>query len=614
METFGQLRQRDEGPDAPGDGATQDSPDDTPNFRDILGRFWARRWLIATFVIVCALLAFVTAKLMTPIYTGEALVVIKPAHAGDPATIASVQAAIEGGPEAVPTEAIVLQSRTLARQTVERLHLDRDPEFAPRSPPEAANAPAAGGDAGAPVQSPPSGPAAGVIDTAVVDGFLRRLEVTVEPHSNVIAVAFKSSRPTIAALVPNTLVQIYLDRMTTEKNQAVAQESGRLDHVILPMLRQKMFDSEADRKIYEQYLARSDDAHGSMGQARPDAAVLSAADVPIHPTFPKTLLMVILGAAAGGGIATMLVVLLDFMRGGLFTREQVENALAVRCLGSVPMLDFGIGPVREAPRLVQQMGLEWLFKLVAVPRRRGADDPSTDDDLPPVPHLQPQDSAFGQAVRSIQLKLRSADRRTGSRVILITSALPGEGKTWMAVSLAASLAGDGFGVALVDCDLHRPSVHRLFDGPRAPGLTDYFAGTAEFSEICHSAGDTGVTYVPIGASATKGAWRLTPDRLLPVIERLAEDYAFVILDSAPVLAIAETMLLAKAADKTLLLVKWRTTRAAVAGHALRQLREAGAETYAVLSVVDIKRAAEYGDTAASVYKRLEGYYLQTPRA
>jgi len=609
METFGQPHQRDEGPDAP-----DDVGDDTPNLRDLIGKFWARRWLIATSVIVCALLAFVTAKLMTPIYTGETLVVIKPMHAGEPATNASVQAAIEGGPEAVPTEAIVLQSRTLARQTVERLQLDRDPEFAPRSPPEAAKAPAASGDAGAAAQSAPSVPAAKVIDTAVVDAFLKRLNVTVEPHSNVIGVSFKSSRPTMAALVPNTLVQLYLDRMTTEKNQAVAQESGRLDHVILPMLRQKMFDSEADRKIYEQYLARSDDAHGSMGQARPDAALLSAADVPLHPTFPKTLLMVILGAGVGGGIGTMLVVLIDFVRGGLFTREQVENALAVRCLGSVPMLDFGTGPVREAPWLVQRMGLEWVFRLAVAPHGRGGDDFTPDDDLPPAPHLQPQDSAFGQAVRSIQLKLRSSDRRTGSRVILITSALPGEGKTWIAVSLAASLAADGLGVALVDCDLHRPSVHRLFDGARAPGLTDYFAGTAEFGEICHSGGDTGVKYVPIGAAAAKGAWRLTPDRMLQVIERLAEDYAFVILDSAPVLAIAETMLLAKAADKTLLVVKWRTTRAAVAGHALRQLREAGAETYAVLSVVDIKRAAEYGDTDAGVYKRLEGYYLQTPRA
>lgn len=513
--------------------------------------------------------------LMTPIYTGEALVVIKPVHAGEPATTASVlaalQGAIQGTPEAVPTEALVLQSRALARQTIKRLHLDRDPEFAPQALTDAAKIPAVSGDAAAPAETATSAP--------LVDAFLKRLLVTVQPRSNVIQVSFKSSRPAIAALVPNTLVQLYLDRLTSEKNRALAQESERLDSVILPMLRQKMFDSEANRTNYDRYLARSDDIHGIMGQARPDASLLSAADAPVKPSSPTAGMMVMLGAGVGAGIGMLLVVLIDFLRGGLCTRQQVENALGVRCLGSVPMLN----PPQHGG---------WLQ----------------------APLLQPQDTAFGQAVRSIQLKLRSSDRRTGSRVILITSALPGEGKTWTAVSLAASLAADGFSVALVDCDLHRPSVHRLLADVRGLGLTDYFAGTAEFGDICHSAGDSGVKYVPVGAAKAKRAWHITPDRLLPVIDRLAEDFAFVILDSAPVLAIAETMLLAQAADKTILVVKWRTTRAAVARHALRQLQESGAETSVVLSVVDVKRAAQYGDIAASVYKQLEGYYLQSPRA
>ena len=101
-----------------------------------------------------------------PIYTGEALVVIKPLHAGSPATNASVQGAIQGGPEAVPTEALVLQSRALARQTIERLHLDRDPEFAPRSQTDAAEIPAESGDTAKPAETATSAPA-GTLGTAV---------------------------------------------------------------------------------------------------------------------------------------------------------------------------------------------------------------------------------------------------------------------------------------------------------------------------------------------------------------------------------------------------------------------------------------------------------------
>lgn len=558
------------------DVAARRTAEDALNIREIVGKFWSRRWLIAASIITCAALSFITAKLTTPIYTGEALVEIKPVHVGEPATNASVQAVIQGGPEAVPTEAIVLQSRTLAKLTIERLHLDLDPEFAPPDSGTVA-LPVANGKAVAPAGTVTSAPS-DAPGTAVVNAFLGHLKITVEPHSNVIRVSFKSTRPMMAALVPNTLVELYLDRMTSEKNRALAQESERLDAVILPMLRQKMFDSEADRNIYERYVARADDVHGNMGQARPDASLLSAADVPLKPSFPKTQLMVVFGAGLGAGIGVALVVLLDLLRGGLHTAEQVEKTLAIRCLASVPMLS------------------------------------PDDDGRLKGPLSQPQDAAFGQAVRSIQLKLRTSDRRTGSRVILVTSSLPGEGKTWTAVSLAASLAADGFSVALVDCDLHRPSVHRLLDGVRTPGLTDYFAGTAALADICHKTEESGVKYVPVGAAVAKDAWRITANRLVKLSEQLARDYAFVILDSAPMLAISETMLLAQAADKTILVIKWQKTRAAVARYALRQLRESDAETFAILSMVDVKQAAQHGDPAASVYKRLEGYYLQTPRA
>src|SRR5207245_11152496 len=138
-------------------------------------------------------------------------------------------------------------------------------------------------------------------------------------------VAFKSSNPTMAAMGPNTLVQLYLDRLTNEKKQELAQEAERLDTVILPMLRQKIFESEADRKIYERYLARSDEAHSAIGRVRPDASLLSPADVPLSPAFPKTSLMVMLGAGIGAGIGVVFVFLLDLLAGGVRTGEQVEN-------------------------------------------------------------------------------------------------------------------------------------------------------------------------------------------------------------------------------------------------------------------------------------------------
>jgi polysaccharide biosynthesis transport protein len=207
------------------------------------------------------------------------------------------------------------------------------------------------------------------------------------------------------------------------------------------------------------------------------------------------------------------------------------------------------------------------------------------------------------------LKLLSFDRRRDSEVVLVTAALPGEGKTWVAASLAACLAADGVSVALVDCDLYRPTLHLMFDGPRGPGLTDYFAGGVAVEEIIHYHPSSGVSYVPAGTALSKGAWRLTPDRLRPLIDRLAEKHAFIILDSAPVLAVAETMLLSQIAQKTILVVKWGSTPPAIARHAAMQLLEAGAaEIGALMSMMDARRAAKYGDPVAGAYKKLKSYY------
>jgi succinoglycan biosynthesis transport protein ExoP len=752
----------------PSDNAYPLSLDDSADLRQVLAKFWARRRLIFTSILLCIGLAYVTAKVIAPTYTGEALVIIRPQQAGEPASNASILAAIQGGPEAVPSEAIVLQSRALASKTIETLHLDWDPELdlslrKPKPLPAlfdpvlvlwdkvrslclefagflsgAAEAPAPGDEIAATVESNQS-TATGEPSTAVVDAFIRNLLVTVLPNSNGIQVSFKSPRPITAAAVPNTLIQLYLEQQVDDKDKALAQERERLETLVLPTLREKMQasqvaladyraksglvidqnptvlgqelsgteaqlamarahkaeaaarlsqiqavaasmsgttsagiasespilqrlveqevgleaqlsavrsslgpnhpktlqlelqlkkvedgmrhegagfvgrlkaelaaaqateaalnkrvaefthrfaqvnggdiqlqnlirDADADRKTYERYLARSNDIYASMGHAQPDASFVSRAAVPLKPSFPNAKLMVMVGAAIGVVTGITLTAMIELLLGGLRSKKQVEDALGVNCLGSLPRLKGSRRKLRRAP------------------------------------FLQPQSTAFGQAIRRVELKLLSFDRRRSSQVVLVTAALPDEGKTWVAASLATALAADGFSVALVDCDLYRPTLHRMFDGPRGPGLTDYFAGVA-FEEIVHNHPLSGVSYVPAGTAQSKDAWRITSTRLHPLINRLAEKYAFIILDSAPVLAVSETMLLSQLAHKTILVVKWGSTSPAIARHAATQLLESGGtEIGVLLSMVDARRAAKFGDPVAGAYKKLESYY------
>ena len=85
-------------------------------------------------------------------------------------------------------------------------------------------------------------------------------------------------------------------------------------------------------------------------------------------------------------------------------------------------------------------------------------------------------------------------------------------------------------MVLVDCDLHRPAVHRMFDGERAPGLTDYFEGGAALDEVIHIDRTSGLNYIPVGAASSREAWRITEDRMRPLIARLRLKYGFIILE------------------------------------------------------------------------------------
>jgi polysaccharide biosynthesis transport protein len=744
---------------------------DTVDLLPVVTKLWARKWRIFASIIVCGGLAYVMAKVITPSYIGTAVVIIKPQETIAGLSDAIVPAGVQASAEVMTTESFVLQSRALASETIQRLRLDRDPEFDPlpnRFPSlfapvlplfykvqnwlrpisgllsSAFPPPVANDEIDATAE-----PSAAVKPgTIVVNAFLERLRVTVQESSNVFEVSFRSSRPKTAALVPNTLIQIYLEQRSNGKERALARENEWLDS-LLPKLGDKMRQSElaladyrqksgltseknsttfgqdltgtkaqltlarartaevfarfrqmqalapsgqpastgaaaspasasespalqrlreqqiqiqeeltaikgtlgpkhpktvrleaqlrdlsseigretagrlkaelaaaqaaesvlhqkvaeftqeysqanggdsrlqtliaqadADRKTYEQYLARANDVHSRIGHEKPDGSLLSPADVPLNPSFPNTKIIVAAGITIGAGAGVLLAAIIDWLRGRLRSKEQVEEAFGIRCLGLVPRFK----PSRR------RLGTE----LARVARASSL--------------VEPRNAVFTQSVRSIGLKLRSFDSCNDPRVVLVSSALPQEGKTWMAVSLAASLASDGFRVALIDCDLHRPSVHRMFNGVRGPGLTDYFSESVGFDEIIHQDHISGVDYVPAGGALLKDAWRMAPNRLRRVIDLLGEQYAFIILDSAPVLAVPETLVLSRMAHKTIFVAHWGRTPVKIARHALMQLLEAGAETAVVLSMVDLKRAAMYGDPVASVYKRLEGYY------
>ncbi|WP_175561740.1 GumC family protein [Kaistia soli] len=165
---------------------------------------------------------------------------------------------------------------------------------------------------------------------------------------------------------------------------------------------------------------------------------------------------------------------------------------------------------------------------------------------------------FGEAVRSIIISLKQSNGGRLPASLIVSSALDGEGKTFVARALAAELVAAGQPVLLIDGDLLRGSLSTAFHLDHAEGLGDYLAGDADISAIIHHDASSGIDIVPRGKTRIRrGLYLADLSRLLKLAQSEAR---LVIIDSAPVLASTDTLYLAGQVERTVLVVQWARTR------------------------------------------------------
>ena len=336
--------------------------------------------------------------------------------------------------------------------------------------------------------------------------------------------------------------------------------------------------AEASRTLYESYLNRYKETSSQQGIEQSDARVVSSATIPTGQSSPKVPLNLALGLVLAMGCGLGTVVLAEMLDSGLATAEDVEHRLEVSYLGAVPLLAS-----------------------VAEGKMGSPIDYVIDKPL----------SSFAEAFRNLRASVIYSRLGEAVKVVAITSSLPGEGKTTTSVCLARSAAQQGLRVILVDCDLRRRSVNRLFGAEPARGLIEVLAGEATLEEVLTTDQVTGARLLPLAKSS------MTPkdvfgsaamDRLL---EELRRTYDLVILDTAPVLPVADTRVLAPKADVVVFLAHWRKTPQHAIEAAFRLLSGTGAHLAGVaLTQVDMKQQAKYGyGDPGYYYAEYKKYYV-----
>ncbi len=221
--------------------------------------------------------------------------------------------------------------------------------------------------------------------------------------------------------------------------------------------------------------------------------------------------------------------------------------------------------------------------------------------------------AFGEAIRAVRTNVLFSSAEDGVRTVVVTSAGPGEGKSLFSSNLSVSLAQAGQRVLHIDADMRRPRVHEIFDVTQEPGLSNLLVGDCKPSEAVRKTAVQNLCVLPAGMIPPNPAELLGSKRCGDYLATLGEHFDWVILDSPPVLAVADASVLANAASGVIFVVGADQTSRNTAKAAVEQLSAVQAHVIgAVLNRVDLEKNPYY--YSASVRKESVGYYAQASKS
>jgi capsular exopolysaccharide synthesis family protein len=336
------------------------------------------------------------------------------------------------------------------------------------------------------------------------------------------------------------------------------------------------------RDAYQQLLTTSTQQNAQQSIMRADSRLAAPATLPLKPSSPNVPVLLFMGAVLGLAVGLAIAYVRERWVQGLDTVDDIETMLGVDYFNSVPTPASSI----EKPR---------------------TSDPAEATLLHPL-------SAYTEAFRNLATSLSfTATSAQGGKILGITSALPKEGKTTTSMSVARVLATGGSRTLLLDTDLRRRSVSVALAPQARIGLGEVLAGTATLDDVILREEATGLDVLPLAPTVgTSPHMFETPD-FTALLAELRRRYEHVVVDTAPVLAVADTRVLAHHFDALAMLVRWRSTPARAARAALHQINSVGSGVTGVaLTMVNLKVQAQSGFGDPSYYADyMKDYYAKS---
>lgn len=325
---------------------------------------------------------------------------------------------------------------------------------------------------------------------------------------------------------------------------------------------------ESNRTQYQSLIDKRNELGVVSDIRRANVDVVDYAVPPRSPFEPSLLRNLLLFVGVGVALSAAAIYILELLNNKFSVPEQIESELKLPVLGIIP---------KATP--------EALAEALANPR-----------------------SSISEAYRSLRTSLQFAGADGAPQTLLVTSSEPGESKSTSAYKLAEEFAAIGNKVLIIDGDLRRPSLHRMFKTDNTVGLTNLLTNTVpqeEIQKLFYKTSNPNLTFLATGPMVPNPADLLSSPRMGAVLHACRKAYNMVIIDGPPVIGLSDALILSRLSEATMLVVAAHQTARKSARAALKRLHSAGGHIVgAMLGKLDVDKI-EYSYAYRYMY---EGYY------
>jgi capsular exopolysaccharide synthesis family protein len=430
----------------------------------------------------------------------------------------------------------------------------------------------------------------GIVDSSLIQGLMQK-KADLERTYDEMSVNFKPDYPKVVQIKKQmdaidkqieqqkkTTAKSIIDQYTTalgrEKKleEALTDAKNQVNDLAEKTIQYNILKREADsnHELFDGLLQRMKEANISAGLSASNIRVVDPADVPQGSVKPRIMLNLAIGLLLGLGLGIGLAFFQEYLDKTLKTPDDVERLLRLPSLGVLPR--FTIGDGKGANN-----GDEALVPLTMHGQHALA------------PGIQTSPQA-AEAFRSLRTSVLLSASPV-PRLILLTSALPSEGKTTTAVNLAATLAALGNKVVVIDCDMRRPACHRATGVENNPGFVQCLTGRIDVKDaLLPVPGVQNLSVVPCGPIPPNPAEVLSSPLCADLLRRLRNEFEYVLVDSPPLLSVADSRILATLVDAVVLVARAHSTPYDIVRRARTLLYGSGARILGVaLNDLDVER-------------------------